>query len=227
MKSILLSLSLLALVACEAPTRTRTGLTNGNSYQPGTTSGNNGGSNPWTGGGTVGTTDGGQQNNGLPPGFENCDISQKHYASGINYIGICQSKNSETQIAANPSVTNTSVRTCLVPTYKTGNGASTYLGQPQCFYPRANEVTVGTLVKTRPGFTGNPISGVMVLLETSIEAYYTCMNAYSNYINNNCPAFPQACAAQATQVMNSICNNFKSTHSYIDLCVNTTLCSNN
>jgi hypothetical protein len=230
MKSIILSLSLLSLMACEAPSRTRTGVLSNpasSTQTPSTTSGVNSGSNPWTSGETTTGQNSGSSSNTLPAGFETCDISQKYFASGINYIGICQSKLNETQIIANPSVTNTSVRTCLIPTYKTGNGASTYLGQPQCFYPTANQITAGSLVKSRNGFTNNPITGAMVMLETSTTAYFTCMNSYVNFVNTYCPANPSACSNQASQHMNSVCNDFKSRHSYVDLCLNTAYCSNN
>lgn len=234
MKSLLLALSLISLVACEAPTRTRTGVFSNpsSSTGDGSTSGSNSGNNPWTGGTTSSGSGTGSTNTGnnLPAGFENCDISQKYYAAGINYIGVCQSKNNETHLVANPSVTNSQVRTCFIPTYKTSNGSSTYLGQPQCFYPVANQIqTDGRLVKSRAGFMGNPITGTMIMLETSVTAYFTCMNAYANYQSPQCPYGPQtnsSCSQMASQYMNQVCSDFKTRHSYIDLCLNTSYCSN-
>jgi hypothetical protein len=218
MKKLFLLLSVLLLAsACDSPQRNRlaTTVNTGNGLGEPTT-----GTNPWNtgttgsaGGGTTGTT------GPMPAGFENCDISAKYYASGINYMGICQSTLDETSVAVNSTVSD-SARTCLVPTYKDGSGSSTYLGQPQCYAPQAGQVTMGKLYKTRQGFTGNPINGVMVLKEASLTAYYTCMDAFITFSHPQCPYGAntnQSCNQMARDRMATICNSFKSSHSYIDI----------
>lgn len=227
MKILLLTLPLLLFaVACDSPQRTRLGSTvnTGNGLtQPNTTT------NPWGTGGTTGSSTGSGSNGSTKPaGFENCDLSAKYYASGVNYIGLCQSTLDETSIAVNSTVSDTA-RTCLIPTYKDGSGSSTYLGQPQCFAPQAGVVTMGKLYKTRSGFTNNPISGVMVMKEASISAYYTCMNAYVNFTHPNCPYGAKTnayCDSMAKSQMQTICNNFKADHPYIDVCVKSSYCGN-
>lgn len=218
MKKLFLLLSVLLLAsACDSPQRNRlaTTVNTGNGLgEPNT------GSNPWNtgtsgsaGGGATGTS------NSNPPGFENCDISAKYYASGINYMGICQSTLDETSVSVNSTVSDTA-RTCLVPTYKDGTGSSTYLGQPQCYAPQAGQIMMGKLYKTRQGFSGNPINGVMVLKETSLTAYYTCMDAFITFSHPQCPYGAntnQYCNQMARDRMATICNAFKTDHSFIDI----------
>ena len=79
---------------------------------------------------------------------------------------------------------------------------------------------MGSIYKTRTGFTENPINGVMVLKEASIGAYFTCMNAYANYVTPQCPGGPRTnpyCAQAATADMAMRCNNFKADNAYIDI----------
>lgn len=231
MKLLLLTLPLMLLmVSCDSPQRTRLGTTinTGNGLgAPGSSS------NPWgtgsnTGSGDTGTNTGSGSNPVKPAGFENCDLSAKYYAAGVNYIGLCQSTLDETSIAVNPTVSDTN-RTCLIPTYKDSTGSSTYLGQPQCFAPQAGVVTMGKLFKSRPGFTHNPISGVMVMKEVSLSGYYTCMNAYVNFTHPQCPYGGKTnayCDSLAKAHMAAICNNFKADHPYIDICVKSSVCGN-
>jgi hypothetical protein len=224
-KVILLMCLILLTTSCDNPQRTRlsTTVNNGNGLaQP-----NGPTTNPWgtstTGtvtGGTTGTTSG--TTSTKPPGFENCDISPSHlYAAGVNWMGICQSTLDETSIAVQPTVTDTA-RTCLIPTYKDNTGSSTYLGQPQCFAPQANSVTMGKLYKTRSGFTGSPINGLMVMKEVSLGAYFTCMDAYITFAHPSCPYGAKTnayCDQMARASMTTKCNNFKADHSYIDVCL--------
>lgn len=239
MKTLYASLLLLLLAtACDSPQRNRMASTvnTGNGFtQPTGT-----GSNPWstgsTNGSTGGGTTGGVNTPAKPPGFENCDISAKYYAAGINYMGICQSTIDETSVAVNSTVAD-SARTCMIPTFKDPNGSSTYLGGPQCYTPQANVVSMGQLPKTRVGFTDRVLNGVMIIKEASITAYYRCMDFYTNFPGNQCPngantsgycsqMYQQCpngantnsyCAQQARNYMTIECNNFKSNHPYIDI----------
>lgn len=218
MKTLLISISLLLLAtACDNPQRNRmaSSVNTGNGLgQPTTTT-----NNPWTTSGTTGGSSGGTTST-KPAGFENCDITPKYYASGINYIGICQSTLDETSVAVKPTVTD-SARTCMIPTYKDAAGSSTYLGQPQCFAPQENVVTMGQLHKTRSGFTASPLNGVMVMKEASLTAYFTCMDAYITFTHPpQCPYGANtnaSCAQMARSIMTTKCNNFKADNSYIDI----------
>jgi hypothetical protein len=241
MKIIFLTLSLFLLTSCDQPQRNRLSNTiNPGSANPASTTQNWG--NPFNGatggatGTTIGGTSGGSNGSNLPAGFENCDISQKYYASTINYMGICQSTLDETSVAVNSSVSD-SIRTCLIPTYKDNAGSSTYLGQPQCYAPVANQVMMGRLYRTRNGFSNLSINGVMVMKEGSLTAYFTCMNAYVNFPQSMCPNGAQTsqscyqlymtcpngaqtsayCDQIARSAMTTKCNDFKAVHSYIDI----------
>lgn len=220
MKTLMLSLMTLFLAtACDNPTRNRlaNNLGSGNNLTDG--AGNNNSSNPWGSGSTTGSTTGSSTGTPKPAGFENCDITAKYYAAGINYMGICQSTLDETSVAVKLTVAD-STRTCLIPTYKDSSGSSTYLGQPQCFIPQANIVTMGNIYKTRTGYANSPINGVMVMKEASLGAYFTCMDAYTSYRSTACPYGPTTnanCDAYARQLMTQKCNDFKATNPYIDI----------
>lgn len=217
MKTLMLSLvTLLLATGCDNPQRNRltNGLATGSQLNTGTST-----TNPWGTGTTTGSTTGSQTGSTRPAGFENCDITAKYYAAEINYMGICQSTLDETSVAVNSTVASTT-RTCLIPTYKDTTGSSTYLGQPQCFLPVANNVSMGNLYKTRTGYTGNIINGVMVMKERSLTAYFTCMDAYTSYVSTACPNGPATnatCDAYARQLMTLKCNDFKATHPYLDI----------
>lgn len=241
MKILILALSAILLTACDAPQRNRINNavtpSSNNVQQP--TAGSNGGwfnnttggaTSGSTGGSTAGTTSGMGPGQTRPPGFETCDISQKYFASSINWMGICQSTQDETSVAVNPSVSET-IRTCLIPTYKDNAGNSTYLGQPQCYAPVANQVMMGNIYKTRNGFSNMPINGVMVMKEASLGAYYTCMDAFISFTDPRCPQggntpiyqqnYPPYqvinCNAMAKALMTTKCNAFKADHPYIDI----------
>lgn len=224
MKSLLLPFSIFVLVtACDNPQRNRMQYPlNGNSTDGLTSSPASGAWGPGNASGsTSGTTTGetSPSTGTRPPGFENCDITPKYYSAGINYIGVCQSSTDETSVAVKTTVSDT-VRTCLIPTYKDASGSSTYLGQPQCFIPEEDKISMGNVYKTRAGFEQNPINGVMVMKEASLGAYFTCMNAVVQFRSPQCPNGAQTnpyCHQMATADMNAKCNDFKSFHSYIDI----------
>ncbi len=227
MKKLMLALTICVLaVSCDSPQRNRlASVTTGDGVQapvPGNNNNNNNNNNPFNTGATTGSNNGGQNPTKVnpPAGFESCDLSpNKYYAAGIGYMGICQSSMNEGQVAVYPELSD-SLKTCLIPTYRDGSGNSTYLGQPQCFLPVALKISYGTLYKTRSGFTGNPINGVMIMKESSLTAYYSCMNAYVNYASSACPYGPRtsaACDHAARALMTTSCNDFKAAHSYLDI----------
>lgn len=102
-----------------------------------------------------------------------------------------------------------------------------YLGQPQCTFHTANQVVYGNIPKTRSGFTGYPINGVIILKRSAYPAYFSCMNAYANFGTANypvsgCPYGAQTsaqCAAAAQNYMSTLCNQFKSVYNsqYMDV----------
>jgi hypothetical protein len=228
MKSFALSLiTLFIFTGCDAPQRNRPLINSNSLEQPASPYGSPNNNNPWgtptTGNGTTtGTTTGSStsgQNPQRPPGYETCDITANHYSAGLGYMGICQSTLDETSVAVLSTLSDT-VRTCLIPTYKDGSGSSTYLGQPQCFIPEANKVSMGTMYKNRNGFTDRPINGVMIMKETSLTAYFTCMDAYLNFRDSRCPMGARTnpfCDQLARSFMITKCDSFKMSHSYLDL----------
>lgn len=242
MKSYILLIPLLSLiVACDAPQRTRapstyiTGYTNS-----GPTTGAPGSNpgtypyvptNPTTTAPTPTTT---------TPGFESCDLTHKYQTADVGWFGICQSKQDETLFKFRPSLTSTSVRTCLIPTYRDASGASTYIGNPQCTYTKSNVVVDGKLYKDRSGFSGYPINGVIVMREPLLPEYISCMHGYVNWPSNVCASGSNssycshwrsmcpyggrtggACDTEARNYMANICNSFKTKYpnAYVDISV--------
>lgn len=219
MKTLMMSLPLLLLaVACDNPQRNR--LMN-NSAANNLVGPNNGATTGTsiggaTGGSTTGSTTGGTVETPKQPGFESCSLANRQ-SLGQNSIGVCQSTQDESSVIIYTSVAESS-RICIIPTYKDYNGASTYLGQPQCFLPQANKAIMGSLYKSRSGYASTPINGVMVMKEPSLGAYYTCMDSYANYIRSACPQYLTAqCDTMARAVRDESCNSFKGIHSYLDL----------
>lgn len=156
----------------------------------------------------------------MPAGFTNCDITPKHYASGIGLTGVCQSTNDEASIMIKPTITDTTSRTCLIPTYKDASGSSAYIGQPQCLYTTENKIVNGSLFKNRSGFTQYPLNGLMIMKETSMTAYFQCMDAFMKYVSQACPYGAKTnslCDQYARNSMSALCNTFKSSHSFIDI----------
>lgn len=243
MKNYLILLSLLALVAgCDAPQRTRAPSTyvNGNSLSDTSNASGNfssaGSASGSSSGSSSGTTSGGTT---TTPGYANCDITQdKYHTIDIGYFNICQSTQDETAMKLRTSLTSTSVRTCIIPTYKDASGSSTWLGQPQCTYTTAGQVVSGKLYKDRNGFTSYPLNGAIVMKEPLLPEYFNCMQGYSNWPGNVCsggatnsycaywlPRCPYGaksnaqCDTEGRNYMASICNQFKSkySNSYLDI----------
>jgi hypothetical protein len=222
MKNVFAYLFILTLVAsCDAPQSTRlvpgasNALTN---PVPTTTGGFSGVTTAGTGLGVV--TGGSTSGSSTTPGFQNCDITPKYYAPGLGYLGLCQSSIDETQIALKPTVTDTSSRTCLIPTFKDVDGSSAYIGQPQCTYTTQNTVVIGQLAKSRSGFSTYSLNGVMVMKETALTAYFQCMDAYTSYVSQACPMGAKTnanCDAYARNWMADLCNTFKTSNSYLDV----------
>lgn len=238
MRFSLITFMALILTGCDQPQRNRLP----NHVIPGSTnpvSTNSSWGNPFSNGNTGTTQSGGPSSatgGTKPPGFENCDLSHRYYATNIGHMGICQSALDEKVIAVSSSISDNN-RTCLIPTYKESSGSSTYLGQPQCYQPQVNQVMNGTLYRTRTSYNHLPLNAVMVMKESSLSAYFTCMDAYSNFPQSICPQGPQSnpncqqlftncpngpqsnnyCHSVAQQNMTTKCEDFKATHSYIDI----------
>ncbi|WPU63183.1 hypothetical protein [Peredibacter starrii] len=236
MKNYIIFLATLTLiVGCDAPQRTR--LTNAyssdyNSGNPNNTSGSlpSGSTTGSTTGGTTGSSTG-------STGFENCDLSSKGFTAEMGHIGICQSTLDETVVKFKSSLTSTSYRTCLIPSYKDGSGSSTYIGQPQCTYTEADKVMQGKLYKNRTGFEGYSLNNIIVMKEPLLTEYFGCMQGYTNWPANVCsgvsstycaywvPRCPYgskstvACDAEARAYMTNLCTNFKNKYSsaYLDI----------
>ncbi len=240
---------LFVMSACDAPQRTRapvnyiTGNNLGdNSFSNtgnGTDSGNTG-TNSGSGPGVAsGSTSGSSTNGQSSPGFDKCDLSDKYHTIDIGFFGICQSTLDETIFKFRTSITSSTVKTCLIPTYKDGNGASTYIGNPQCTFTTSNQVIQGRLYKDRPGFSNYTLNGVIVMKEPLIPEYISCMHGYVNWPGNACPQgangsnycaywMPRCpygarsnpgCDTEGRNYMGTICNSFKTkyTNSYLDI----------
>jgi hypothetical protein len=243
MKKILFySLSLVLIVGCDTPQRTRVQQTfSGNGLQQPTTSGSGSG---LVSGTTSGTTTGGTTTPGtsLGAGFENCDISNKYHTVDLGHFGLCQSSQAETTFKVRFSLESSQIRNCLIPTYKDAAGNSTYIGQPQCTYVQSasvNQVVNGMLYKNRPGFESFPLNGVIVMKEPLLPEYIRCMHGYINWLPQACangpgtssycnywiPRCPNGaqsnamCDQEARNYMSNICTSFKTKYqnSYLDI----------
>lgn len=234
-KIFALGLLMFLLTGCDSPQRMRSpsNFVNGSSLGNAFTGFNP--SNP-NQAGTLPTTPGSGRVSS--PGFEVCDLSDKYHTIDIGFFGVCQSTMDETLFKFRPSMTSTNVRTCLIPTYKDAQGASTYIGNPQCTYTTSNQVVTGNLYKNRSGFTTYPLNGVIVMKEPLLPEYMACMNGYVAWPQNICPQgatssycaywLPRCptggrsnatCDMEAKNYMASICNTFKTkySNSYIDI----------
>jgi hypothetical protein len=228
----------LFLMACDAPQRTRA---------PSQYVGENGNTNNYQGhnfnSGSTGTDTSNQTFNNnssqTQTGYESCDLTNRFYSVDVGHFGICQNTLNETMIKFRPTLSSPSVRTCLLPTFKDSSGASTYIGNPQCLYTTAGQVTEGRLFKDRTGFTSYPLNGVIVMKEPLIPEYISCMHAYANWPSAACGAgintsqycsfwIPRCpgggktnptCDGEARNYMSQICNNFKTkyTNAYVDI----------
>jgi hypothetical protein len=220
MKQII-ALTLLStlITGCDAPQRTR--LVEDALSSKSSTDAFGSPVNTTTGGATSGTTTGsGTSTTTLPTGFASCNLATTYYAPGIGNTSVCQSSADETSILIRPSLTDTSARTCLIPTYKDASGSSAYIGQPQCLYTQEGAMVVGKLYKNRNGFTGYPLNGVMIMKEGSLASYFQCMDAYVSYVSQACPYGAKTnatCDQYARNYMTQLCNTFKTNTSYIDV----------
>lgn len=244
MKQLLIFSLFIFAVGCDSPQRSRNPINYINGSTLGNASGQTTGgfssipTTPSTGtttGSTTGTTT-------TTPGFETCELDgkNKYYVVDIGYFGLCQSTADETAIMFKPSLSSTSARVCLIPTYKEASGSSTWLGQPQCTYTTSNQVVSGKLYKDRSGYASYPIRGVIVMKEALLPEYFGCMNAYTNWPANVCqtnaytqycqywgPRCPYGsrsnavCDTEARNYMNQLCTTFKTKYSsaYGDLTV--------
>lgn len=145
-------------------------------------------------------------------GFENCDITQKYYASTFGHFGLCQSSSDETVVKIKPSLTMTDSRVCLLPLWRNSSGASYPIGMPQCLYPKANEEMLGKLYKDS-AYQNNALNSILVIRESLLPNYYSCVNAYTNFIKSNCAAMQTlSCQQAAQQYQSQTCNNFVTTY---------------
>jgi hypothetical protein len=231
------------IVACDAPQRTRAPVTylNGNSMSsqdnPGNQSGQNGSSLSSSPFSTNSSTTSPSPETSQP-GFAQCDLSEKYHTIDIGFFGVCQSTEDETQVKIKTSLAHSSIRICLIPTYKDQSGSSTYIGQPQCTFTSAQQVITGKLFKDRQGFSQHSLNGIIVMKEPLLNEYFSCMQAFVNWPNNTCanPSNPQycnfwkprcpyggptniACDTEAKNYMSIICNGFKTKYknAYADI----------
>ncbi len=223
MKTVVIPLLLATvLTACDAPQRTRslnTSYGSGIGYtgtEGSTTTGSLGGttSSATSGNTTTGTGSG----TTLPSDFSACNTNATFYSAGVGYTSLCQSSTTEASVRVMFTQTDQQLGTCIIPTYKDTSGSSMYLGQPQCTLHNANQVIYGSIPKTRIGFTQYPINGAMVMKRSSLSAYFNCMDAYAAYVATYCPnGVTSACQVAAQNYMTSMCNQFKTQHSYMDI----------
>jgi hypothetical protein len=217
MKFIILSV-LVILVGCDTPTRSRfpTASSIGNPVVSPTAGNFTGGAT--TGGSTTGTTTGGATTS---PGFENCNLTKSNSTADLGSLGICKSTLDETVLRFVTSQSDSTSRTCFIPTYKDSTGSSTYLGDPQCTYTEAEKIYTGRFVKNRSGFSQYPINGVMIMKENLLVEYFACMDSYTKYISYYCPANPNyaPCLQGAANYRYQVCTQFKTKYpnNYLDL----------
>jgi hypothetical protein len=221
MKIFFTALSLLALISCDAPQRTRLQSAYDSLGNPYT--GTN--PNPESSGGNTGNLTGSAgsgSDSSAGSEYSGCDYSYKYHTMDIGHFAVCQSSTDESKFKFKTQVANRNVQVCLIPTYRAGNGNSTYLGQPQCVFTEAGKDYEGKLYKTRSGFTGFAINGVIVMKFGLHTSYFNCMNAAVNYVTPSCPmgaATNANCAVAANQYMAQVCESFKNTYrnSYADI----------
>jgi hypothetical protein len=235
MKVLLILPLFLTLTSCDAPVRGRAVRTiNGSGLEA--TSGNFSTPDSGSTGGTTGQTG---SNPPGTPGFDSCNLSQQYHASALGHIGLCQNSQTETLFRFKPSMSDSSSRTCLIPTYKDVNGSSTYIGQPQCSFTESNVVLQGYLYKNREGFTDRPLNSVMIMKEGILQGYFNCMHGFVNWLQIACPNGPSTssycynmiamcpngantngnCNVEAQRFRTDTCNRFKTTHAqeYLDI----------
>ncbi len=172
------------------------------------------------------------QTNNYGAGFESCNLNIYKDNAVIGQVSVCKNSNQETSVKTKYSKQDYAERTCLIPSHKLSNGSSFYLGVPQCMFHGSGQILNGQLVKNRSGFTQYAINNIMVMKQTSLNAYFACMDAVVNHIAAYCPtvtdtscnmynvnpqmkAYCQQCITNAYNSMTNLCNQFKSGHSYL------------
>lgn len=227
----ILPLFLFSLVACDVPSQRRQLVKTGTSNVGSPT--NATGENAFNSGNTTTT---GSATSGT--GFENCSLASRGSSLALGTIGVCQNSSDQTLFKFSSSTSDQSVRTCLIPTYKSADGSSLYLSsQPQCTLTTANQIYSGKLYVDRSGFQNYPVNGVIVIKESALEGYYGCMNAYATAVQtgactthaayNNCRAQygynsyynSYCCQAAGYQIQAQTCDTFKANYSsyYLDI----------
>ena len=209
--TMIFSLLLITAVSCDAPQRTRMGA-NGvasNSLNTPNTQVPTGGSGVTPTPSTPTTTP--------AAGFTNCPMTYAYATADLGNVAICQSTIDETTFQFKSSTTDTSSRTCLIPTYKDSSGASTYIGNPQCTLTEAGKLYTGKLLKNRSGFESASLNGVMLMKETLLVEYFGCMDSYMSYMAS-C-GNSQYCANNANARRTLVCNAFKAKYpnNYLDI----------
>lgn len=95
-------------------------------------------------------------------------------ATEIGEVSVCPSLSDELQLTYRQSVSDTTIATCLIPTYIQSDGSSTYLGEAVCAYHNAGALRQYTFVKTR--FPSSPVNGVMIMKQDILVSYFQCLN---------------------------------------------------
>ena len=165
------------------------------------------------------------------PGFQNCSLNSFKSTALLGNISLCQSTVDPGHIKVKFAKQDLSERTCIIPTHTQPNHNSFYLGSPQCMFHSAGQVLSGHLIKNRNNFQHYPINSVIVMKMSSLDAYFSCMNAVSVFVSQNCPwvsnttcQYPnpqqvlacQNCISSASQYMHDKCNQFKFQHDYLN-----------
>jgi hypothetical protein len=231
-------LILFVLTACDQPATNRRSLSNYTPFESSAVSGTGTatGTSTGTGGSTVdaesATEDSFAQTNNYGAGFESCNLNVYKDNAVIGQVSVCKNSNQETSVKVKYSRQDYAERNCLIPSHKLSNGSSFYLGVPQCMFHATGQILNGQLVKNRSGFTQYAINNIMVMKQTSLNAYFGCMDAVVNHIAAYCPtvtdtscnlynanpqmkAYCQQCITNAYNSMNNLCNQFKANHSYL------------
>lgn len=231
----LLILLLFTMLACNPPATKRSfrdvsnQLTDNNAIVDG--SGANSGNDFGSSNGN-GSDDDDFNNSGVSnePGFSNCDFNLYKSEATLGQVSVCQSSIDPSTVKVKFSKQDYSQRSCLIPMHKLGNGNSFYLGVAQCMHHSAGQVLSGNLVKNRQGYTQYAINNAIVLKQGSLNAFYSCMDAVSVFVANNCPwvtntscnypnpsqrASCQQCITNAYTYQQDKCNQFTMQHSYL------------
>lgn len=222
MKNIIFLLPLaLFLQACDAPQRIRVPVgQNENAIlapQSGNVSGGvgftsaNGTGTTTTGGSTGGTT--GQSGTSIT-----CTKTVTAFHAMLGSVDVCQDANNELSFRLSFNTADQADGTCIVPMFRDPNGLSTYLGNAQCTKHNQGQTVMGSVQKSRVGYTGLQINSVMVLKYSGTTAFFQCMNAYGTALSacmgryGNNQFYKSYCETESTKYMENLCTSFKSTY---------------